>query len=110
MPYPSPHVSIARRILGALATGASVALLAHVTTVFVFFVSAGANPETFGSLAAFFQNGTLLLFVLVSLAASLEAFRRWYVALPVTLALACLAAYFGTMLAVLAEGGSLDAA
>lgn len=109
MAYPSPHVSVSRRILGALATGASVALLAHITTVFTFFVSAGANPETFGSLGAFFQNSTLLAFVLLSLAAALEAFRRWYIALPVAVAVAVVSAYFGTMLGVLGEGASLDA-
>ncbi|MBF0672022.1 MAG: dimethylarginine dimethylaminohydrolase [Salinibacterium sp.] len=109
MAYPSPHLSISRRILGALATGASIALLAHVTTVFAFFVSAGANPETFASLARFFQNGTALTFVLLSLAAALEAFRRWYIALPVGLAVAVVSSYLGTLLAVLGEGAALDA-
>ncbi|WP_308214952.1 dimethylargininase [Salinibacterium sedimenticola] len=110
MAYPSPHVSLSRRILGALATGASVALSAHVATVFAFFVAAGANPEVFASLGAFFQNSALLAFVLLSLAGALEAFARWYIALPVALAVATASAYFGTLLGVLAEGATLNGA
>jgi dimethylargininase len=109
MAYPSPHLSLLRRILGSLATGAAVALLAHVATVFAFFVSGGADPANFASLGSFFQNGTLLAFVLLSLAAALEAFRRWYIALPVALAVATVSAYFGTMLGLVAEGADLDA-
>lgn len=110
MAYPSSELSLARRIIGALATGAAVALLAHVATVFAFFVAAGADPESLMSVGSFFQNGSLLAFVLFSLAAVLEAFRRWYIALPAALIAAAISAFFGTMLALIGQGTAIDIA
>ncbi|AWB88352.1 dimethylargininase [Salinibacterium hongtaonis] len=110
MAYPSSELSLARRILGALATGAAIALLAHVATVFAFFVAAGADPESLMSVGSFFLNGSLLAFVLFSLAAVLEAFRRWYIALPAALLAAALASFCGTMLTLIGQGTTIDSA
>ncbi|PWB98109.1 dimethylargininase [Salinibacterium hongtaonis] len=110
MAYPSSELSLARRILGALATGAAIALLAHVATVFAFFVAAGADPESLMSVGSFFLNGSLLAFVLFSLAAVLEAFRRWYIALPAALLAAALASFCGTMLTLIGQGATIDSA
>jgi dimethylargininase len=110
MAYPSPHLSFARRILGALATGLTVAVLAHAATVFVFFVTAGADPTTFSTLSDFFITGSLFAFVLLSVAAVLEVFRWWFTALGAGIVIAAVSAYFGSMLTVVANGTPLDAA
>src|SRR5690606_24613447 len=47
MAYPTLTLSPARRVGGALAAGAVVAVVAHAVTVFVFFASAGADPTNF---------------------------------------------------------------
>ncbi|TQL46984.1 dimethylargininase [Homoserinimonas aerilata] len=110
MAYPTLTLSPARRVGGALAAGAVVAVIAHAVTVFVFFVSSGADPANFATLSEFFQMGSLLGFVLLALAAALEAFRWWYVALPAGALAAVLAAYFGTMLSLVGQGNTLDQA
>lgn len=104
MAYPSPHLSVSRRILAALASGASVAVLALAAAVFALFVSAQATTTMLGEAGAFFQNGALLAFIVLSVAASLEAFTRWWIALPVGVAIGVLTAYFGTMLNAVGRG------
>lgn len=110
MRYPSPHISPLRRVAAALACGLVVAALAHAATVLLFFVSAGADPLSLPSLNNFFRLSSLLVFVLLTLAAALEAFRRWYVALTVAVLIAGLAAFFGGMLVFATQGTALDSA
>lgn len=110
MAYPSQNLSFARRLLGALATGLTITVIAHAATVFQFFVTAGADPATFASLSDFFVSSSLLAFILLSIAAVLEAFHRWYTALGAGIVVAVIAAYFGTMLSIVAQGTALDAA
>lgn len=108
MPLTSrPSLSSSRRVIAALAAGASVAVVTLVVTCFVFFVTNGAVAENIAPIVDVFLPGTLILFVLASLAFTLGAARRRRILAPVGVVAAALAAVLGSLYRVASTGTPL---
>jgi dimethylargininase len=102
-----PSLSSSRRVVAALAAGASVALATFGVTTLIYFVSNGAAAENVAPIIDVFLPGTLLLFVLASLAFTLGAARRRRILAPVGLVAAALAAILGSLFRVGSAGTPL---
>lgn len=99
-----------RRIAGAMATALAVALITHFASVLVFFAASGADPNSIPQLSSYFLASSLILFLVIGIVVALDGFRRWYVAVPLTIVMALLAALFGGLASLLASGSTLDGA
>ncbi len=99
-----------RRIAGALAAALVAALVAHLATVLVFFAANRADTSLFGQLSDYFLPSALLLFLLLAVVAGFDGFRRWYVAIPLAILAALLAALFGSLISVVGTGSTIDGA
>jgi dimethylargininase len=102
-----PSLSSSRRVVAALAAGASVALATFVGTAFIFFVSNGAAAENIAPIVDVFLPATLVLFVLASLAFTLGGASRRRILAPVGLVVAALAAVLGSLYRVASTGTPL---
>ena len=103
---PAP-LSSSRRIVAALAAGASVALATLGVTTVVLFVSTGSTAEFLPQIVNLFFPPTLVLFVVASLAFTLGAARRRRILAPVGLVAAALAAVLGSLYRVASSGTPL---
>jgi len=104
MPTFTRPLTPARRVIAALLAALAVAATVHLATLFIFFVSNGASPENFGPINNYFMPSTLVLFIIVAIAAALGAFRRWWAALIVGVIGGLVAAFVGTSWAYVASG------
>jgi dimethylargininase len=97
-------LSLGRRAAASLVTGFVVAVATHVAVVLVFFTANGAASANIVPISDFFLPVSLVLFVLVAVAAALGAMRTWYAALGAGLAGGILAAFLGTIYGVVSKG------
>lgn len=97
-----------RRIAGAIAAALAVALIAHFGSVLVFFAASGADSATLPQLSSYFFASSLILFLVIALIAGFDGFRRWYVAVPLSILMALLAGLFGGLASLLGTGSTLD--
>jgi len=98
-----------RRILAAVVSAAATALVAHLVTVFGFFVASQFASEAIGAANGFFGFGTLVTFVLLAVGGYFTAFRRLWQTLLVALVSAVLGAFVGVALGAVLSGTSLGA-
>jgi dimethylargininase len=98
-----------RRILAAVVSGAVTALVAHLVTVFGFFVGSQFASAAIGAANGFFGFGTLLTFVLLAVGGYFTAFRRLWQTLLVALVAAVVGAFLGVALGAVLSGTSLGA-
>jgi len=103
-----PPVSVLRRIAASLASALVVALVSHAVAVLIFFVVGGTDAAVFQGVSDVFLPSTLVAFVLLAVAASLEAFRFWYTTVAAGLVASVVAAIAGYALVVAATGAALD--
>src|SRR3954468_12771874 len=89
--------TLLRRAAASVVTALAVSLLVHTATL-VLFVSASqlSTPVDPGQLNVFFSSSSMILFVLLLVAALVGMYRRWFIVLPVTIVLAAIAAVLGT--------------
>ncbi len=99
-----PSLSSCRRVVAALAAGASVALATLGVTTVVLFVSTGSTAEYLPQIVTLFVPPTLVLFVVASLAFTLGAARRRRILAPVGLVAGALAAVLGSLVRVTSTG------
>lgn len=99
-----------RRVAGAFAAALAVALISHLASVLVFFAASGANSSSIPELSSYFLASSLILFLVLSLVAGFDGFRRWYVAVPLAILGAVLSALFGSLASLLGTGATLDGA
>lgn len=99
-----PSLSSSRRVVAALAAGASVALATLGVTTVVLFVSTGSTAEYLPQIVTLFVPPTLVLFVVASLAFTLGAARRRRILAPVGLVAGALAAVLGSLVRVTSTG------
>jgi dimethylargininase len=104
----TPPLSMLRRIAASLASAVAVVLVAHLVTVLVFFIVGGSDPAIFQGVSDVFLPSTLLAFILLAVAASLEGYRFWYTAIAVGLISSVLAAVAGYALVIASSGTPLD--
>ena len=95
-----------RRIAAALLTGFVVAVVTHVAVVLAFFSVNGATAANIPAISDYFTETSLVLLVLVAVAALLGLLRRWAIAAVVGLVASILAALVGTTLGVLQSGAA----
>ncbi len=87
-----------RRVVASLASGFAVAGATYLVTVLLFFAAEGAAAALLGELVLFFFWHAVVLFVLMSLAAYLGAYRNRYTALAAGALAGILAALAGAFL------------
>lgn len=97
-----------RRVVGAVVAALASAIVIQLATVLLFYTATGANPSAFGQLSEYFLPSSLLLFLLLGIVAGFDGFRRWYVAVPLSILAAVLAALFGSLVTVINSGSTLD--
>ena len=97
-----------RRIVGAIAAALASALIAHVASVLVFFAASGADSTSFAQLSNYFLGSSLILFLILAIVAGFDGFRRWYVAVPLTIVAALLAGLFGSLATMIGGGTTID--
>ncbi len=85
-----------RRIAAALVAGFAVAAVTHLATVLLFFTVNGASSVNLPAISDYFTATSLVLFVLVAIAAVFGLLRRWPIALLVGVVASILAALAGT--------------
>ncbi|MHA6695476.1 dimethylargininase [Homoserinimonas sp. A520] len=105
----NPPLTMLRRIAASLASALAVVVVAHLVTVLVFFIVGGSDPAIFQGVSDVFLPSSLLAFILLAVAASLEAYRFWYTSIAVGLIAAVVAAIAGYALVVVGSGSALDA-
>lgn len=110
-------LALIRRIAGAATAALAVALIAHFASVAFIAHIAGASsifsgqrsdPGIIAYLSDYFLPSTLILFLLLALVAGFDGFRRWYVAAPLVILMAIMAALFGGLATPLGHGIALD--
>lgn len=97
-----------RRIAGAITAALTVALIAHCGSVLVFFAANGADSAALPQLSSYFFASSLILFLVIAIIAGFDGFRRWYVAVPLSILMALLAGLFGSLASLLGTGSTLD--
>jgi dimethylargininase len=105
----NPTLSVLRRIAASLASALVVVVVAHLVTVLIFFVVGGSDPAIFQGVSDVFLPSSLLAFILLAVAASLEGYRFWYTSIAVGLIAAVLAAITGYALVAVSSGAELNA-
>src|SRR5690554_5183936 len=104
----NPPLSVLRRIAASLASALAVVVVGHLVTLLVFFVGNDTNPAVFEGIGAIFLPSSLLAFVLLAVAASLEAYRFWFTAIAAGLISSVLAAIAGYTLTIVGSGTPLN--
>jgi dimethylargininase len=95
---------LGRRLVVALLVGAVVAVTTHVVILVAFFVVNGAATANLPAISGYFTATSVVLFVLVFVAAALRLVRRWPVAALVGLVASIIAALAGTSFGILTSG------
>ncbi|HEU4808774.1 MAG TPA: dimethylarginine dimethylaminohydrolase [Homoserinimonas sp.] len=105
----NPPLSMLRRIAASLASAVAVVVVAHLVTVLVFFIVGGSDPAIFQGVSDVFLPSSLLAFILLAVAASLEGYRFWYTSIAVGLIASVIAAISGYAIFVAISGSVLNA-
>ncbi|MCU1404145.1 MAG: dimethylarginine dimethylaminohydrolase [Glaciihabitans sp.] len=100
---------LSNRLIGGLLSAAAVAAITQVATALLFHATNGALSTQLESISFFFVPSSLLIFVLFAIAAPLGLYRRWFIALPISLVLAVIASLAGTVYTFAAAGNALTA-
>lgn len=100
----NPPLPVLRRIAASLASALAVVVVGHLVTLLVFFVANDTNPAVFEGVGIIFLPSTLLAFILLAVAASLEAYRFWFTAVAAGLISSVLAAIAGYTLTIVGSG------
>jgi len=100
----SHPLPIARRFAAAAVAGIAVGVVTHLATLFVFFVTNGSAAENLAAINTFFLPSSVVLTVLMIVAALVGAFRHWLIALGAGLLAGVIAAAAGTIFAVASTG------
>lgn len=106
----SAALAATRRTAAAVSAALLVAAMSHIASVLVFFAANRGDATAFGSLGAYFLPSSLLLFVFLALVAGFDGLRHWYVAWPMSIIAAGLAALLGSLISVITGGSPLDGA
>ncbi len=102
-------VPLRNRLLASLLPALAVAAITQLGTTLVFFVGSDFASEQLVVINGFFIAPSCLLFVFLSVAGLLGAYRRWYLLLVSAVLSAVLAAFLGTVITYLAAGNPYDA-
>src|SRR5690554_1508542 len=105
----NPPLSMLRRIAASLASALAVVVVAHLVTVLVFFIVGGSDPGIFQGVSDVFLPSSLLAFILLAVAASLEAYRFWYTSVAIGLIASVVAGIAGYAIFVVTSGSALNA-
>jgi dimethylargininase len=97
------------RLTAALVSALAVAAITQAATTLFFHATNGAVSAQLASISSFFAISSLLLFVLVVVAAMLGLYRRWYITLPVALVISVIASLGGTVITYISAGNALTA-
>jgi dimethylargininase len=103
------RVPFLQRLTAALVSALAVAAITQVATTLVFHATNGALSAQLQSISSFFAVSSLTLFVLLTIAALLGAYRRWFILLPVALLLSVIASLAGTVITYVSGGYELTA-
>jgi dimethylargininase len=103
-----PRPAFSRRLLSILASALATGVATFVAVVFVFFLAFQANPASFPELALFFGPAAIVLVVLLAVAGLSGAFTSWHRLLPVSFVATLVAAYLGTVIVFVREGGDFS--
>jgi dimethylargininase len=103
-------VSWGRRLASSFLAALLVALVTHVASVVIFFVSSQYRAEALTQVSTFYFFSTLISVVLLFAFALVGGFTRWYTALLVGFFTGILACLGGSGITTLAGGFPLDAA
>jgi dimethylargininase len=98
-----------RRAAAAVVTGFVVALTTHIVVLVVFFTANGAASTNIVPISDFFLPVSLVLFVLVAIAAALGVTRTWYASLIAGFVAGVLAPVVGTIIGILGKGTAFSA-
>jgi len=98
-----------RRVAAALITGFVVAVVTHLIVLLVFFTANGAASTNIVPISDFFLPVSLVLFVLVTIAAALGATRTWYASLITGFVAGVLAPVIGTIIGIIGKGTAFSA-
>jgi dimethylargininase len=101
-------LAIIRRVAAAVVAGLAAAIVAQVASVLVFFAAQGADSSVLSPLGDYFLPSSLLLLVFVVAIAGFDGLRNWYIAWPLAIVAAVLAALLGSVISVFAGGAPLD--
>ncbi|WP_353826805.1 dimethylargininase [Agromyces sp. SYSU T0242] len=105
VPVPSPaQATVARRSIAALASAGSVALLAFGAGVLANLIAREQNPAVIGQVAPYFALAAVVLWGLLSIGNAVGALRAWFLALPVGLTSAVLAALMAASANIASSG------
>lgn len=96
-----------QRLTAALLSALAVAAITQVATTLFFHATNGALSAQLQSISSFFAVSSLTLFVLMTVAALLGAYRRWFILLPVALVLTVIASLTGTIITFVSAGNAL---
>lgn len=94
--------------LAAIVAPLAVAVVTFAVTVLAYYTVSAANPQTLAQLAGFFWPASVLLFLLLMIAAALGGLWRWYWALPIAVIVAVVAAYVGALAGALLLSAQVD--
>jgi dimethylargininase len=97
------------RLTAALVSALAVAAITQASTTLFFHATNGALSAQLASISSFFAISSLLLFVLLAIAATLGLYRRWWVTLPVTVVISVIASLGGTIITYVSSGNELTA-
>jgi dimethylargininase len=97
------------RLTAALVSALAVAAITQVATTLFFHATNGAVSAQLSSISSFFAVSSLILFVLVAVAAVLGLYRRWFITLPVALVITVIASLGGTVITYISAGNELTA-
>ncbi|PRY67632.1 dimethylargininase [Glaciihabitans tibetensis] len=97
------------RLTAAMVSALAVAAITQVATTLFFHATNGAVSAQLESISSFFAISSLLLFVLVAIAAMLGLYRRWFITLPVALVISVIASLAGTVITFISSGNALTA-
>ncbi|HEX6954072.1 MAG TPA: hypothetical protein VF156_04255, partial [Agromyces sp.] len=98
------QATVARRSVAAIASAATVALVAFAAGVLATSVAQGQSPAVFGQAVGYFALASLTLWALLCVANAAGALRAWFLAALVGLTSAVLAALLAASTNVLARG------
>ncbi|MCU1535587.1 MAG: dimethylarginine dimethylaminohydrolase [Glaciihabitans sp.] len=103
--------TLLRRAAASVVTALAVTAIVHVATLLLFLTASQvANPVTVDVLNQFFFSSSLILFVLLLIAAFVGMYRRWFITLPVALVIAAVSTVIGTAIQAAQSGAAITAA
>jgi len=99
-----PQLSLGRKILASVVTGFTVAVIAHLTAVFLLLVANQLSAGIFGQVNALVIYGSPFFLIALIVFGFIGIFQRWYFAAAAGFVLSLGAVIGGTPLYVAAQG------